>query len=165
MAIAWLREVEELDDEGNVVCTGRFECEVGGEAVEGLPFAEAVAWARERADRAWADVEWERYAVHGSIPEVPPLSPELAERLARGRRRPARDAWRDRPEDSPPTRWEIVVHLSPPDLSADERPEHERVVERVAARLEAAGCDEVDLVERRARRRPRRHRRAVAAGG
>lgn len=71
------------------------------------------------------------------------MPPELAERLRHGRRRPARDAWRDRPEDSPPTRWEIVVDLAPPDLRPESRPGQERVVEAVAARLTADGCDAV----------------------
>ena len=39
--------------------------------------------------------------------ETPPLPPELAERVARGLRRPAVDAWRDRADDAPPVRWEV----------------------------------------------------------
>ena len=72
------------------------------------------------------------------------MPPELVERLRHGRRRPARDAWRDRPEDSPPTRWEIGVDLAPPDLRPESRPGQERVVEAVAARLTADGYDAVE---------------------
>ena len=149
MAVAWLREVEDDDDEGHDVCTGLFECTLAEDEVdEGEPraFAAAVAWAREHADRAYADIEQERYVVVGDDPELPPVPPELAERLARGRRRPARDAWRDRPEDSPPVRWEIVVDLAPPDLRPENRPGQERVVEAVAARLTADGCDAVEWI-------------------
>jgi hypothetical protein len=145
---AWLREIEESDEEGNPVCTGLFECTLGErdqvDEDEPRSFAAAVAWAQEHADRAFADIEWERYVVVGDVPELPPVPPELAERLEQGRRRPARDAWRDRPTDSPPTRWEIVVDLGPPDLRPDRRPEQERVVEAVAARLTADGCDAVE---------------------
>ncbi len=142
MAVAWLREIEAYDDERNAVCTGRFECRVGDEAVE-LPYEAAVAWARERAERAYADVEWTRYALLGTDREIPPLPPELAERLRVGRRRPARDAWRDRVEAAPPVRWEIVVHLRPDDLRSEARPATERIVERVEARIAAAGCRDI----------------------
>ena len=142
MAVAWLREIEAYDDERNAVCTGRFECRVGDEEVE-LPYEAAVAWVRERAERAYADVEWKRYALLGTDREIPSLPPELAERLRVGRRRPARDAWRDRAEDAEPMRWKVVVHLHPPSLRDEERAAHERVVERVAARLGAGGCEQL----------------------
>jgi hypothetical protein len=148
VAVAWLREVEEYDDEDNPVCTGLFECTVGErdqvDEDEPRAFAAALAWAREHADRAYADIEWQRYVVVGDDPELPPVPPELAERLARGRRRPERDAWRDRPEDSPPVRWEIFVDLAPPDLRPESRPAQERAVAAVAARLTADGCDAVE---------------------
>jgi hypothetical protein len=129
---AWLREIETFDDEGNAECTGEFECtlgERGEENAELLAFDEAVAWAREHADRAYADVEWERYVVVGDDPELPPVPPELAERLRRGPRRPVRDAWRDRSDDAPAMRWEIVY-----------RPVLERVRAAVFGELEAAGA-------------------------
>ena len=56
MAVAWLPEIVERDPDGNALCTGRFECE----GVE-LPFREALAWARAHADRAYIDIEFERY--------------------------------------------------------------------------------------------------------
>ena len=40
-------------------------------------------------------------------------------------------------------RWEIVVTVKPHDLTAEGRAAAERVVERVARRLAAAGCDEI----------------------
>jgi len=142
VAVAWLRELEDRDDEGNAVCTGRFECflgERGGPVADGLPFEAAVTWAREHADRAYVDIEWERYMLLGEDRELPPLPPELAARVAGGPRRPQVDEWRDRPEDTPPMRWEVVVHLSPDNpWDADEA-----VVERVMTRLAGAGCAEV----------------------
>jgi hypothetical protein len=138
VAVAWLSEIEERDPEGNALCTGRFECE----GVE-LPFREALAWARAHADRAYIDIEFERYLLIGEDGQTPQLPPELAERVARGPRRPAVDAWRDRADDAPPARWEVEVALSPPDLSDKAHAEYERVVERVAGRLAAAGLDEI----------------------
>jgi hypothetical protein len=144
VVVAWLRELEESDPDGNAVCTGRFECECEDEVADELPFPEAVAWARERAARAYADIELERYVVIGEDREIPPLPEELADRIAAGPRRPAGDEWRDRADDAPPVRWEVEVELSPPDLSAGARPENEAVVERVAGRVAAAaGCDDV----------------------
>jgi hypothetical protein len=137
--VAWLSEIEERDPDGNALCTGRFACGQGEE----LPFREAVAWARAHADRAYIDIEFERYLLIGEDGETPPLPPELAERVARGLRRPAVDAWRDRADDAPPLRWEVEVALSPPDLSDAARPQHEQVVERVAGRLAATGLEEV----------------------
>jgi hypothetical protein len=142
VAVAWLRELEESDPDGNALCTGRFACECEGEAAE-LPFAEAVAWARERAGRAYADIEFERYMVVGEDREIPPLPPALEARVVRGLRRPEVDVWRDRPDDAPPVRWAVEVELSVPDLRDEARPEHEAVVERVAARLASAGCEDV----------------------
>jgi hypothetical protein len=138
VAVAWLSEIEERDPDGHALCTGRFECEG-----EELPFQEAVAWARARADRAYIDIEFERYLLFGEDGQTPPLPPALAERAARGLRRPAVDAWRDRPDDAPPVRWEVEVALSPPDLGDAGRPAYEEVVERVAGRLAAVGLDHV----------------------
>jgi hypothetical protein len=138
VAVAWLSEIEERDPEGNALCTGRFEC-----AGEELPFREAVVWARAHADRAYIDIEFERYVLIGEDREIPRLPDELAERVARGLRRPGVDAWRDRPDDAEPIPWVIVATLSVPDLRPESRPQHERAVERVAGRLRAAGCDEV----------------------
>jgi hypothetical protein len=135
VAVAWLSEIEERDPDGNALCTGRFACGEGQE----LPFREAVAWARAHADRAYVDIEFERYLLIGDDGHTSPLPPELAERVARGLRRPAVDAWRDRVDDAPPVRWEVEVALSPADLSDDARAEQERV----AARLAAAGLEEI----------------------
>ena len=142
MAIGWLREIEEYDAERAVICTGRFEGDCGTESIDGLPFAEAMAWLRERTERAYADIEWGRYMLLGTDREIPPLPPELAERLAQGRRRPPADVWRDRPEDAAPVRWEVFVQLTPVTLRS-ERGAQERVVERVVRRLAAAGCSDV----------------------
>jgi hypothetical protein len=138
VAVAWLREIEERDRDGNALCTGRFECEG-----EELPFRDAVAWTRARADRAYIDIEFERYILIGEDGETPPLPPALAERVSRGLRRPEGDAWRDRADDAEPIRWVIVATLSVPDLKLESRPQQEQAVERVAGRLRAAGCEEV----------------------
>ena len=91
MAVAWLSEIEERDPEGNALCTGRFECEG-----EELPFREAVAWARAHADRAYIDIEFERYLLIGEDGQTPLLPPDLAERVARC-------AGRSRSRSRPPT--------------------------------------------------------------
>ena len=80
VAVAWLSEIEERDPDGNALCTGRFECEG-----EELPFREAVAWARAHAERAYIDIEFERYLLIGEDGQTPPLPPELAERASRAR--------------------------------------------------------------------------------
>ena len=119
-----------------------------------LPFAEAVAWAREHADRAYADVEWERYASPDRS-EGAASAARAGGAAARGRRRPVADAWRDRPT-TPGDAWEIVVTRRP--ISGPRAPRARAVVERVAARLAAAAAttsrarDELDAASPTSRR-------------
>jgi hypothetical protein len=140
----WLAQVEEVDDEGHTIHTGRFDCEFEErgrrESAEGLPFAEALAWARARSDRVRIDAEGTRFSA-GATPdrELPGLSPDVAERLERGSRRPYGDEWIDRDGSAPPTRWEVKVELSPDALAREDRAKQEQVVSRAAGEPEGFG--------------------------
>lgn len=148
MSPVWLREIQDVDEEGHLVLTGLFDGTLDEPGVleerRDLPFGDALEWAQACTEVIYVDVEDERYSIgartrshHSAMPA------DVAARLGQGRRRPPGDAWIDRDQDSPPMRWEIAVTLSPDELERDRRAEQEGVVASVVRRLEVEGCRRV----------------------
>jgi hypothetical protein len=107
--VAFIAEDVELDARGPVA-TGRFsgslqtEREIGDATDDGLSLAEAVRWARERADPVVVRIAGEEPCVDTAVD----LSRELR------RRRPAGWEFLDRTSADPPILWDVIVEVEKP---------------------------------------------------
>jgi hypothetical protein len=147
--IVFIAEDEDSVFDGNDVdhfLTGRFSGYLDkGERVwdsfEDLSLNEALAWARERADRIVVRIGYgPTYAIgFESASRLPWPSDGLAEPV---RRRTPDEEWKDRTDADPDATWQATLGLAPPpppDRQADDlrRPEWDAVVASVAKELGA----------------------------
>lgn len=147
MAI-YLDERVDEDSEGHIVLTGRVhgEWDLGSDlvAVGEMAFSDALEWGSERDGRIAIDTYRGRFSA-GPVPfdPFPQLPDDHRMELLSGQRRPPGDEWLD--EDPPgEVAWELTVSLEPDSLDRDDRPAQVAVVERVVARLTAAGLSDVE---------------------
>lgn len=130
MATACLFELTEPDISDGYWLTGRFagDVEANGRTTsscEDLDIDAALAWARERAEKALIRVGGSDYFSAGDThpPSAPRWPPKDLEPLVR--RRHPDDRWRDRTAADPPITWTVGVQLAPPgdrqDYDEDQR--------------------------------------------
>jgi hypothetical protein len=113
--VARLDEKLDEDDRGPIA-TGLFWGAIeapdvpwpNGDAIESpIPLADALAWARARADRVSVIVNGEIF----SAGRIPLDDPALDETLQYQRRRHVLWEFLDRTDDDPPIPWDVVVEL------------------------------------------------------
>jgi hypothetical protein len=140
--IAEVEDSEYAGEENDHFLTGRFHGHVDAghritDSFEDLSLDEALAWARERADRIVVRVGYgPAYAIgFESESRLPWPSEGLPQPV---RRRTPDEEWKDRTDADPDATWVAKLGLGPPQVPDDgRRPEWDEVVAAVADELGA----------------------------
>lgn len=110
-------------------------------SIDARPLAEALAWARERAETVILTLgDHERFSA-GDVDE--PGLPRWPDDRVVERRRPPGEEWRDRSPGDSPVAWAVEVELTPPFV--EPRPDWEPVVGTLAAAADALRWDRGSL--------------------